>query len=138
MIVTFPDGSRIRASALLDRQEDDPERSFGLYMDERWRPTWPAEIIDWPDFELPTDRTRAAQQIRAAFARAARGEVVEIGCLGGLGRTGTVLACMAVMAGVAPPEAVQWVREHYDPRAVETREQEEWVNWFAATAGAAA
>src|SRR4051794_18331496 len=68
-------------------------------MDERWAPTWPAEIIDWPDFGLPPDGAQAAAQIREAFARARVGQIVEVGCLGGLGRTGTVLACMAVLAG---------------------------------------
>ena len=131
MLVTFPDGTRVRASALSARVEDDGERTFGLYMDAKWRPTWPAELIDWEDFGLPADRDRAAEQIRAAYARAARGELVEVGCVGGLGRTGTVLACMAVLAGVPAGDAVAWVREHYDAHAVETPEQEQWVQWFA-------
>ena len=56
---------------------------------------------------------------------------MEVGCLGGSGRTGTVLACMAVLAGVPPPEAVPWVRETYRREAVETADQEAWVQWFA-------
>jgi hypothetical protein len=38
-IVTFPDGSRVRASSLADRRADDPERAYGLYLDDRWAPT---------------------------------------------------------------------------------------------------
>jgi len=98
--VTFPDGTVVRASAITERVDDDPSRDFGLYLDSRWAPTWPAEVIDWPDFGLPADPERAASQIEQAFARARDGETVEIGCLGGLGRTGTVLACFAVVAGV--------------------------------------
>jgi protein-tyrosine phosphatase len=90
-----------------------------------------AEIIDWPDFGLPPDGARAAAQIRGAFSRAKGGEGVEIGCLGGLGRTGTVLACMAVLGGVEPLDAVAWVRENYRSGAIETPEQESWVDWFA-------
>jgi hypothetical protein len=60
-----------------------------------------------------------------------RGETVEIGCIGGRGRTGTVLACLAVLAGVNPPEAVAWVRSNYRSDAVENVEQEAWVDWFA-------
>ena len=131
MEVIFPDGTRVLASSLLDRDEHLSGRDFGLYMDQRWNPTWPAELIDWPDLELPRDRVRAAAQIRAAFSRAQAGEGVEIGCVGGLGRTGTVLACMAVLAGVESNDAVTWVREHYRPSAVETPEQESWVVWFA-------
>jgi hypothetical protein len=129
--VILPGGTRIRASALSDRREHDPDRSFGLYMDASWKPTWPAEIIDWPDFGIPSDPERAARQIKEAYARAAAGEVVEIGCLGGLGRTGTVLACMAVLAGIPPGDAVSWVRRSYHIRAVETAAQAEWVGWFA-------
>ena len=40
------------------------------------------------------------------------GERVEVTCGGGTGRTGTVLACMAVLAGVAADDAVGWVRAH--------------------------
>ncbi|HXK18031.1 MAG TPA: protein-tyrosine phosphatase family protein [Polyangiaceae bacterium] len=100
-------------------------------MDERWEPTWPAEIIAWPDFGLPAFPEQAASQIQRTFARARDGETVEIGCLGGLGRTGTVLACLAVLAGVDPQEAVAWVRRNYKSNAVENDEQEMWVDWFA-------
>ena len=130
-LVTFPDGSRVRASALAERVEGDPERAYGLYLDESWAPTWPAQLVAWPDFGVPTDPEVAAGQISDAFARARSGELVEVGCLGGTGRTGTVLACMAVLAGVPAAEAVPWVREAYRPSAVETSEQEAWVLWFA-------
>jgi hypothetical protein len=130
-IVTFPDGSRVRASSLAERREDDPERAYGLYLDARWAPTWPADIVSWPDFGLPSEPTAAARQITDAFDRAREGELVEVGCLGGSGRTGTVLACMAVLAGVPALESVSWVRAEYRPEAVETADQEAWVQWFA-------
>ena len=129
-IVDFPDGSRVQASSLAERREDDPERAFGLYLDEHWAPTWPADLVAWPDFGLPEEPEVAARQIVDAFGRAQRGELVEVGCLGGSGRTGTVLACMAILAAVALGEAVEWVREAYRPEAVETAEQEAWVEWF--------
>ena len=131
MVVTFPDGTRIRASSLAARGDGEPAPSFGLYLDPRWRPTWPAEHVEWPDFGVPSDTAHAAVLIRSAFERAARGEEVEVGCHGGLGRTGTVLACMAVLAGVDASGAVAWVRANYDARAVETPEQERWVRSFA-------
>jgi hypothetical protein len=67
--VTLPDGTRIRASSLAEREERDPERSFGLYIDERWQPTWPAAIISWADFGLPVDSKEAASQIEACGCR---------------------------------------------------------------------
>jgi Swiss Army Knife protein, DSP-PTPase phosphatase domain len=130
-IVGFPDGTRVRASSISDRCADDPERAFGLYLDAHWEPTWPATLIDWEDFGLPEDPELAAQQIVESFGRRRDGGLVEVGCLGGSGRTGTVLACMAVLAGLPPPEAVEWVRANYRPGAVETVEQEAWVRWFA-------
>jgi hypothetical protein len=130
-IVGFPDGTRVRASSISDRRVDDPERTFGLYLDACWQPTWPATVVDWEDFGLPENPELAAQQIAEAFGRARRGALVEVGCLGGSGRTGTVLACMAVLAGVSPAEAVAWVRAAYRPDAVETSDQEAWVRWFA-------
>ena len=130
MTVTFPDGTSLTASPLASRLETQPDRDFGLYMDPAWAPTWDAELIDWPDFGLPADRKAAANQIITAFERAKNGERLEIGCIGGLGRTGTVLACMAILSGVPAEFAVEWVRANYDSHAVETIEQEDWVLWF--------
>src|SRR5207247_2713985 len=45
VIVTFPDGTRVRASSIAERRIDDPERTFGLYLDPRWNPTWPADVL---------------------------------------------------------------------------------------------
>jgi hypothetical protein len=135
--VPFPDGTAVDACGLRDRRADASDRDFGLYMDPRWAPTWPAELIEWQDFGVPADPERASAQIRAAFDRARAGERVEVGCAGGLGRTGTVLACMATLAGVPPLDAVVWVRQNYNARAVETEDQEAFVRRFAAEEAAA-
>ena len=59
-------------------------------------------------------------------------ERVEIACAGGRGRTGTALACLAILDGVPGAEAVAFVREHYDPHAVETPGQRRYVaRWSA-------
>jgi len=129
-LVLFPDGTTVAAAPLAARQEDDPLRDYGLYCDPQWEPTWDANLIDWPDFGVPTDSEDAAGLIVSAFSRAKEGEHIEIGCIGALGRTGTVLACMAVLAGVPAESAVDWVRANYDSRAVETTEQADWVLWF--------
>jgi protein-tyrosine phosphatase len=50
--------------------------------------------------------------------------------MGGLGRTGTALACIAVLDGVPAGEAVGYVRRHYSPRAVETPQQRRFVARF--------
>ena len=59
-------------------------------------------------------------------------ERVEFGCAGGHGRTGTALACLAILDGVPGREAVAFVREHYDPHAVKTPGQRRYVaRWSA-------
>lgn len=49
---------------------------------------------------------------------------------GGRGRTGTALVCLAVLDGVPVNEAVAFVRERYDARAVETPWQRRYVVRF--------
>jgi hypothetical protein len=134
-IVSFPDGTKVRAASLRERREHDSWRDFGLYLDSAWRPSWQSALISWKNFGLPESPQPAVDQICAAFKRAKAGQHVEVGCKEGLGRTGTVLACMAVLAGVPPEKAVSWVREHYHRRAVKTPVQEEWVRWFAQQIG---
>ena len=107
--------------------------SFGVYLLGKPPPEteWEARWLRWPDFRLPTYRQETQDVLREALSRAAR-ERVEIACGGGRGRTGTALACMAVMDGVPAAEAVAFVRAHYDPRAVETPWQRRWVRHFEA------
>jgi protein-tyrosine phosphatase len=50
-----------------------------------------------------------------------------VACHGGVGRTGTALAALAVLDGLAPPDAVRWVRANYQERAVETPWQRWWL-----------
>jgi protein-tyrosine phosphatase len=78
---------------------------------------------------LPSDRGAAADALREAWVRA-EAERVEIACAGGRGRTGTALACLAVLDGVPNGEAVGYVREHYSRRAVETPWQRRFVARF--------
>ncbi len=96
-------------------------------------PEWEMRWVRWPDFRLPTDRDDAAAALREAWCRAET-ERVEVACGGGLGRTGTALACMAVMDGVAAQDAVAFVRELYDACAVETPWQRQYVARFLPTA----
>jgi protein-tyrosine phosphatase len=89
-------------------------------------------LLDWPDFGVPNDVEAATKEIGAAFDRARRGQAVEVACVGGHGRTGTVLACMAILAGVPADEAVAWVRAAYCERAVQEPRQQYWVErWDA-------
>jgi len=109
-------------------REDAP--GFGLYLDERWAPPWPHEHIGWPDFGVPEDLDALRQALTDLLDRARKGERVEVGCFGGHGRTGTALACLAVLTGTPATDAVAWVRANYCYKAVETDAQEQLVATF--------
>lgn len=113
------------------QRKPDNKPDFGLYADAIWKPVGRNEFINWPDFGTPKHDEVAAIQIVDAFIMACEGHRVEIGCIGGHGRTGTILACMGVMAGLAPAEAITFVRDTYCGSAVETNDQAAWVEWFS-------
>lgn len=90
-----------------------------------------------PNYGVPSD-TELEAMVTEAVERARSGHNIAIHCLGGMGRTGTVLAGMAVLAlGMAGDEAIAWVRR-YIPHAVETEEQERVVARLAARSAARA
>lgn len=92
---------------------------------------WATRWLPWRDFGLPADKPAARRSFEEVLAEAAAVRV-EIACSGGRGRTGTALACLAVLDGVPPEDAVAYVRRHYDPRAVETPWQRYYVARFRA------
>jgi hypothetical protein len=129
-VITLPSGRMIRGRGLATAPAPPP--SFSLFL--LGRPPspapWPTRWVRWPDFWLPTDRADAADALREVWRRAAD-ERVEIVCGGGRGRTGTALACLAVLDDTSPENAVRLVRRHYDARAVETPWQRRFVRTFA-------
>ena len=134
--IELPDGAWVRGRGLRNPTPEGPTPDFGLYlgsakMQRRNAITWPHEWIEWPDFLLPRDSDAARRQIRALHERARAGERVEVACGGGVGRTGTVIACLAVLSGIPTAEAVAWARAHYHRHAVETPWQRRWVSRFA-------
>jgi hypothetical protein len=127
--VNLPDGTEVSAASFDVRGPYARGRipDYGLYFDRKWEPPWPHDWFDWPDFGVPPNVENLLASLKLLLSRARRGERVELGCLGGHGRTGTALACLAVMAGCPPAGAVAWVRANYCPSAIETAEQEALV-----------
>ncbi|MER7573787.1 protein phosphatase [Streptomyces sp. NPDC126514] len=131
-VLRLPSGRLVRGRGLRRPLDPDaPPPSYGVYLLGRRPPEVPWEScwLPWPDFRLPADREAARAVLAEAWRRAA-GERVELACGGGRGRTGTALACVAVLDGVPAREAVAYVRLHYDPRAVETPWQRRYVRRF--------
>jgi protein-tyrosine phosphatase len=127
----LPSGRLVRGRGLRRPLPDGARPEFGVYLLGSRPPAtdWEASWIRWPDFRLPADRAQARQLLERAWARAAT-ERVEIACGGGRGRTGTALACLAVLDGVPAEDAVVYVREHYHRGAVETPWQRRYVLRF--------
>jgi protein-tyrosine phosphatase len=130
-VLRLPSGRLVRGRALRRPLPDGPRPEFGLYLLGR-EPApvpWESRWLRWPDFWLPSDRGAAARALHEAWERTAS-ERVEVACAGGLGRTGTALACLAVLDGVPGRAAVGYVRAHYAERAVETPWQRRFVQHF--------
>jgi len=145
-LVTFCDGTRVWGGGIHDEWPQDRPADLGVFIDDddpngsrQWRKKLrrgfqfgrALRFIDWEDWGLPRNAQVAVATIEDAFRAAADGQEVRVACIGGSGRTGTVLACMAVLAGERPDRAVDWVRATYLPEAVETAEQEAFVVEFA-------
>lgn len=133
-VINFPDGTKVQGTSLSKSHlRDTPD--FGLYLDDGWRPDGMAIMLPWRDYGLPNVSYGFARYaIEEAWSWAKAEAIVEVGCIGGHGRTGTVLACMAVLSEpeFTPEEAIAFVRTAYCHHAVETRDQEWFVAYFHA------
>jgi rhodanese/phosphatase family protein len=132
-VLRLPSGRLVRGRGLRQPLPSGPAPTFAVYLIGKAPPAvaWPSRWLRWPDFWQPSDRAQAREVLREAWESALTGRV-EIACGGGRGRTGTALACLAVIDGVPADHAVAFVRRHYDPRAVETPWQKRYVTGFTA------
>ncbi|HEX8487339.1 MAG TPA: protein-tyrosine phosphatase family protein [Propionibacteriaceae bacterium] len=130
-VLRLPSGLLVRGRSLRRPLPPGPLPQLTLCLSGRppepgsWEVGW----IRWPDFRLPSEREAARRSLLDAYRRCAE-ERVEVACAGGRGRTGTALACLAVLDGLPADEAVALVRRHYDRRAVETLPQRRYVAAF--------
>jgi hypothetical protein len=132
-VLRLPSGRLIRGRGLRHPLAPGPKPAYGVYLlgdpppAFDWDHTW----LRWRDFWLPSDDEETRKALHEAWQRAPT-ERVELACKGGLGRTGTALACIAILDGVPRDEAVAYVRRHYRPGAVETPWQKRYVRHFRA------
>jgi Protein-tyrosine phosphatase len=123
-LLTLPRGATVRGRRLTDAASP---ADFALVLAEGPVPGWSHRRIRWPDFWIPADRDDALDALREAHRRAYAGERVEAACRGGVGRTGTALAALAILDGLPAREALAWVRGGYHRRAVENLVQRHWL-----------
>jgi len=138
--MVLPSGRHVRGRGLKSPLPPGPPPQLGIYLlarppeppPGRWKCRW----LQWRDFWLPADPAAVAEVLAEAWHRASD-ERVEVACGGGRGRTGTALACLAVLDGVPAAQAVAYVRRAYDRHAVETPWQRRYVERFSPRAGRA-
>ena len=138
----------IYASAYRDvKYCTDEKVDIGVYMYDSWgtgilvtpglEVPWAPEVLtqqvllDWPDFGIPDlEYIPLVDIIRWMLDQLAAGKHLETGCMGGHGRTGTMLACILVAQGVPPGTALVRVRKDHCSKAVENEKQGQFVAAF--------
>ncbi|MDJ0362221.1 protein-tyrosine phosphatase family protein [Rhodococcus sp. H29-C3] len=131
-LLRLPSGRLVRGRGLRNRFPTGKKPEFGVYLQGR-EPSpfdWESQWVRWRDFWLPSDRRSFAPTLHELLERSGS-ERVEIACSGGFGRTGTAMSCLAVLDGIPADKAVDYVRENYSRRAVETPWQKRFVTRFS-------
>lgn len=82
-----------------------------------------------PDCDAPERPTHAVALVGEIVSLLRDGKTVVVHCLGGLGRSGTIAACVLVQLGAAPEEAIAKVRAARKG-AIQTEVQELFVGWY--------
>lgn len=137
------------------RKVTEPYPDFGIYMSKySWEgaisPFWtsgaylkaavrarryPALVVDWPDGGVIEPRL-LKQVVNVALSKLRHGKSLDIGCMAGHGRTGTLLACLvARVEHLSARRAIQEVRQRYCKSAIETKKQEEAVGKYVKIMG---
>ncbi len=82
------------------------------------------------DHDVPDDDEAFDQLLGDIRGWVRAGDSVAVACYGGLGRTGTVVACVLRKAGLDADSAIRLTRTTR-PGTIETRQQEEFVRQHA-------
>ena len=108
------------------------EGRFGVCVRAERAPSFAGLHLPIEDFNVPKmPKNQIDYVIQRTLQEALDGKEVYVGCMGGWGRTGLFLALLAKVCGEATP--IPYVRTHYTPRAVETAEQQAYVDGFDVT-----
>lgn len=102
---------------------DDLAGVAAVGMDAPVIPLWPFIYVSWPDYGgIHIDYYRVL--VETIVTALAEGKTVEVGCQGGHGRTGTLLAgVIAKVEGLKAKRAVEETRKRYCEYAIEGHKQ---------------
>jgi len=90
---------------------------------------FPALYISWADgMDISLEAYDSA--VHWCIDIIENGHILDIGCYGAHGRTGTLLAGILVNQGIDPESAINRVREDYCDQAIETKIQEKLIHTY--------
>ena len=96
--------------------------------DKFFKKETPTIFLDWPDMGvLEIEDLKPVVEYLANVIDIG----IEIGCMGGHGRTGTLMALIMVHLGCKPGKAIKTIRKDYCHRAIETQKQEDLIKAYA-------
>lgn len=75
-----------------------------------------------PDQGVPKELTEFKLMVTYLCNQLRKGKIIHIGCIGGHGRTGMLIAAIASEMGISK-DPIQWVRDNYCLKAVESKSQ---------------
>lgn len=122
---------------------------IGFYLDDYWaddrlvtspgfappflspQPQGGTIIYPWMDLTAPNDMGEIERACLWLLAELEAGKFVDIGCIGGHGRTGTLISCLLVMQGMDPNMAISKIRQEYCSQAVESIAQTRFIQELA-------
>lgn len=115
-----------------------PVPDVSVYMTNGYEPKRMSYYLPWTDYGLPETPDEDVLDAAAILLAAAyQGKRAETGCMGGHGRTGSLLAIVVLLDDYesgrpvrSGPEAVAYVREHHCDQAVEGKRQADYIAWF--------
>lgn len=135
-VVEFPSGRQVRGRSWRASVSEDADISVVLttasgkeFSNNGVIGAGETITIDWPDYRLPRRPAQAIQLLREIWQRADN-ELVEITCSGGVGRTGTALAILAIFEGMKASDAIDFVQEKYNPGSVSEHAQRGFLKDF--------
>lgn len=153
------EGKVVFASAWLDKPDRagpfaqggfSGQPDVGFYLDPKWassrivasvgaklpfavgrRDGGTTVIYPWEDWGVPENAPSFRRALAWLLKQICGGKVVEVGCMGAHGRTGTALACMLVLQGLSAKMAIHKIWTDYCEEAIETQRQIDFIKTLA-------
>ena len=127
-LITFPHGEN-KLHFIFGPYRERVPGTFGVRLTENHQLDLPCDLhFPIRDYGVPDARSFEGLLI-SILEKAKAGRVVYVGCYGGIGRTGMVVAGL-VRTLIAGEDPIGWARQAYLSHAVETEQQERLITTF--------